>query len=197
LVLGGKEVRSPWLDLNEVERKRTYMGRIGWATRLLYMISQGKPSIGVEVGIFEGVFSIGMLSSDPHLKWYGVDPYTREWCPKRKQPVWDKIYEEIMEKFVPFGDRFKLIRKPSHEGVWDILNGVDFVFIDGDHRYTSVLGDIVSYEKKVRSGGILSGHDYYKLSVSCAVHDYLEGHNRNLQVEKEFDPCQIFWWEVP
>ena len=71
----------PWDNLSEVERKRTYMGRIGWATRLLYMISQGKPNTGVEVGIFEGVFSIGMLSSDTLLTWYGVDPFSREHCP--------------------------------------------------------------------------------------------------------------------
>jgi hypothetical protein len=190
------DVRSPWLDLNEEERKRTYMGRIGWATRLLYMISQGKPSVGVEVGIFEGVFSIGMLSSDINLKWYGVDPYTHEWCPKRKQPVWDKIYEEIMEKFMPFNNRFKLIRKPSHEGAEDIPNGVDFVFIDGDHHYASVWKDIVLYEKKIRSGGILSGHDYYKESVAAAVHEYLKDHDRDLNIEKEFDPCEIFWWRV-
>jgi len=187
----------PWDNLSEVERKRTYMGRIGWATRLLYMISQGKPNTGVEVGIFEGVFSIGMLSSDTLLTWYGVDPFSREHCPKRKQPVWDRIYGEIIEKFSPFSDRFKMIRKPSREGVDDIPDNVDFVFIDGDHRYTSVLDDIVLYEKKIRSGGIISGHDYYKNAITAAVHDYLEDHNRILHIEKEFDPCQIFWWRVP
>ena len=35
----------------------------------------------------------------------------------------------------------------------------DHIFIDGDHRYTSVRADIGAFSSKVRPGGILSGHD--------------------------------------
>ena len=37
---------------------------------------------------------------------------------------------------------------------------LDFVFIDADHRYTSVKKDITAWLPKVKSGGIISGHDY-------------------------------------
>ena len=37
---------------------------------------------------------------------------------------------------------------------------VDMVFIDGDHRYESVLKDIDKAIELVRPGGLISGHDY-------------------------------------
>ena len=37
---------------------------------------------------------------------------------------------------------------------------LDAVFIDADHSYESVLSDIDAWYPKVRSGGVLSGHDY-------------------------------------
>lgn len=36
---------------------------------------------------------------------------------------------------------------------------VDLLFIDGDHRYDTVRGDIALWGPKVRPGGIVSGHD--------------------------------------
>jgi predicted O-methyltransferase YrrM len=39
-------------------------------------------------------------------------------------------------------------------------NSVDFVFIDADHEYESVVKDIDSWLPKVKKGGIISGHDY-------------------------------------
>lgn len=38
--------------------------------------------------------------------------------------------------------------------------GADLVFIDGDHRYETVLADIDLARALVRPGGIIAGHDY-------------------------------------
>jgi len=37
----------------------------------------------------------------------------------------------------------------------------DFVYIDGDHSYKGVVEDIKNYLPKLKSNGILAGHDYY------------------------------------
>lgn len=49
---------------------------------------------------------------------------------------------------------------------------VDFVFIDGDHSYNAVSQDIRLWLPLVKSGGIISGHDYgvYQ-GVNEAVHE--------------------------
>ena len=39
-------------------------------------------------------------------------------------------------------------------------NSIDFVYIDGNHTYDYVTQDITEWSKKVRKGGIVSGHDY-------------------------------------
>ena len=50
---------------------------------------------------------------------------------------------------------------------------VDFVFIDGDHRYEMVFKDIEAWFPKVKIGGIIAGHDYaWCTDVRRAVHDY-------------------------
>jgi hypothetical protein len=36
----------------------------------------------------------------------------------------------------------------------------DFVFLDGDHAYASVAGEIEAFRPLVRAGGVLAGHDY-------------------------------------
>jgi hypothetical protein len=37
---------------------------------------------------------------------------------------------------------------------------LDMVFVDADHRYECVRSDIEAWRSKVRSGGLLCGHDY-------------------------------------
>ncbi len=37
---------------------------------------------------------------------------------------------------------------------------LDFVYIDARHDYCGVREDLVAYWSKIRSGGILAGHDY-------------------------------------
>ncbi len=41
-----------------------------------------------------------------------------------------------------------------------IANDLSAVFIDGEHDYDNCLADIRAWLPKVRSGGILAGHDY-------------------------------------
>lgn len=43
----------------------------------------------------------------------------------------------------------------AHDG-----EGLDFVFIDADHSYGSVRADIAAWLPKVKSGGIIAGHDF-------------------------------------
>lgn len=53
---------------------------------------------------------------------------------------------------------------------------LDFVYIDADHHYGSVTEDINAWFPKVRTGGIVSGHDYCRylehFGVIEAVNDF-------------------------
>lgn len=40
---------------------------------------------------------------------------------------------------------------------------LDFVYIDADHSFITSANDVYEWSKKVRKGGIVSGHDYIKM----------------------------------
>lgn len=52
------------------------------------------------------------------------------------------------------------IRAASAWAAQFIKDGLDFVYIDAGHEYSDVANDISVWLPKVRSGGILAGHDY-------------------------------------
>ena len=189
----GKEIN---IRLTKRQKQIGYEGRKEWALRLLDEIKPKGKRVGVEVGLWKGDFAQLMLNADPNLTWWGVDPYFEYGRKKRKQREWDAIFGRVMGKLLPFGKRFRMVRKPSHEGVKYIPKKVDFIFIDGNHDTDVVEEDLRLYEKHVRKGGIMSGHDYVH-RVPVAVDRYVAKHGRKMHVETDFDPYGVFWWKMP
>jgi hypothetical protein len=57
---------------------------------------------------------------------------------------------------------------------------LDFVYIDGDHSFDAVMLDLILWSRKVRKGGFVGGHDYYRFrnaGVVPAVDCYTREHN--------------------
>jgi len=69
-----------------------------------------------------------------------------------------------------------------------IPDGLDFVYIDGDHSLDSVYTDIVDYYPKVKKDGIIGGHDFKFFSVRRAVYRFFDV--KDVFVEN----CD--WWVV-
>ena len=61
---------------------------------------------------------------------------------------------------------------------------VDVVFIDGDHDYASVRDDLNAWLTKVKSGGIICGHDGKYPTVISAV----------IEVIGQFEMCDTIWY---
>ena len=49
---------------------------------------------------------------------------------------------------------------------------LDFVYIDGNHEFTSEANDIHEWGKKVKVGGIIAGHDYRLYKQRSYSHSY-------------------------
>lgn len=41
---------------------------------------------------------------------------------------------------------------------------LDFVYLDGDHCFNSIVQDVWHWAHKVRHGGMIAGHDYFNTS---------------------------------
>ncbi len=49
---------------------------------------------------------------------------------------------------------------------------IDFIYIDGNHQYTSVKEDLNVWSTKIKSGGIIAGHDFGWSSVNKAIIEF-------------------------
>jgi len=137
---------------------------------------------GAEVGVHAGYYSRVLLDIIPDLELYMVDSWNKHEGRRR-------AYIEVQETFTP--EKYpgaKIIKGNSTDVAKQIEDGsLDFVFIDAAHDYQSVKDDLNAWHKKVRKGGIMSGHDYYEsrsgmLGVIKAVDEFVAEHGYNLQL---------------
>lgn len=116
---------------------------------------------GVELGVEAGLFSEVLCKANKNLTLYCIDSWKaykgyREYVTQAKI---DMFYEEAKERLAPYGVTF--IKAYSMDAVEQFEdNSLDFIFIDGNHSFEHVAQDIGFWARKVRPGGIVSGHDY-------------------------------------
>jgi hypothetical protein len=86
--------------------------------------------------------------------------------------------EEAKQRLAPYNVTF--VRANSMDAVRDVPDeSLDFVFIDANHTFDYVMQDIIEWSKKVRPGGMVSGHDYFRcrnFGVVPAVDVYTREH---------------------
>lgn len=141
----------------------------------------------VEVGSWKGqsaAFFCEQLKyhNAKHVKFYAVDTWKGSPTEKEHQteveaaggdlfPVWQKNMEEcgVIDWVTP-------LQMTSVEASKRFADkSVDFVFLDGDHRYPFVKEDISVWLPKIRPGGCIAGHDYDWREVKKAVDELLGG----------------------
>jgi methyltransferase family protein/glycosyl transferase family 2 len=124
---------------------------------------------GAEIGVAEGNYSEVLLKANPECELLLVDPWhAYSENPQNKPSDKHKFaYEETLRKIAPYRGAITAM-KTSMEAVREIAENLpehllDFVYIDGNHLFDYVMQDLIEWSKRVRSGGIVSGDDYYQL----------------------------------
>lgn len=116
---------------------------------------------GAEIGVYKGEFSEKFCKVG--LALFAVDPWRiyKDYGNPRGQERLDDQYEHTKRVLAPY-PKCKIIRKTSMEAIEEFEDGsLDFVYIDGNHEFRYIAEDIAEWTKKVRKGGIVSGHDYF------------------------------------
>jgi len=127
--------------------------------------------VGVEVGVAEGFYAEILCCANPGVKLYCVDAWQKyaDYRDYISSSILDGFYEEAKVRLAPYD--CTLIRKFSMEAVQNFEpNSLDFVYIDGNHTLKYVVEDITEWSKRVRPGGIISGHDFRKSNTSYTAH---------------------------
>lgn len=143
--------------------------------------------VGVEIGVNTGLFT--RILCIYGLKVYGVDP----WKVYPEYFGLNSNQEKMEENFAKAKRRLSkydctLIRKTSMEAVKDFEDGsLDFVYIDGNHNFKYFTEDLWEWSKKVRKGGVISGHDYWNDRKNAFVADVkhvLDGYTKAAKLSK-------------
>ncbi len=140
--------------------------------------------VGAEIGVESGRYSRSICAINPGVKLYLVDPW--EVYPGYREHVGqdhlEVLYNDTITRTKPYN--CEIIRGFSMDAVKNFEDeSLDFVYIDANHDYKHVTEDIAEWSKKVRRGGIISGHDYKISKVGAvnntieAVNNYIAAHN--------------------
>jgi len=121
-------------------------------------------NIGVELGSFKGQFAKTILNN-----WSGKLVMVDVWRELPHEEYDDAsnhrehidAYSQAMDNIKGYEDRAYMLRM-NGEHACDFISdqSLDFVYIDANHTYKCVKEDINLWYTKVKSGGIVMGHDY-------------------------------------
>jgi len=121
-----------------------------------------QPLIGIEIGSAEGENAKTMFNAIPIRHLYCIDPYDvyTEVDIGRTADASGQL-EKAKKNLKEYLSYVTFIKDYSYNCINQFEDvGYDFVYIDGNHDYDCVKQDIELYYPKVRSGGILGGHDF-------------------------------------
>ncbi len=125
--------------------------------------------VGVEIGVWRGCLSRRLLTLFPNLTLLMVDayqPYGDEKLGGKSREEMDAAMLEALSstqfahdrRMQMVGDSVKASRfLPDRKDDYD---GLDFVYVDGDHSYDGVIRDLDTWFTKIKVGGLFAGHDY-------------------------------------
>lgn len=120
--------------------------------------------IGVELGSFKGEFAKTILNN-----WNGkllmVDVWrelpNQEYDDMSNQREHIEAYSEAMSNIKGFEDRAFMLRMRGEQACSFIYDKfLDFIYIDANHTYEAVKEDLKLWYPKIKSGGLIMGHDY-------------------------------------
>lgn len=140
---------------------------------------------GAEIGVAEGRFSDFMHQTIPDLTLLSVDAYvpSNGISSRRRKKQFVRAKRRLskyLNNTMIVDSSMNALQKVPDESL-------DFVYIDADHKFNGVVCDIVEWSKKVRKGGIVSGHDYIcrgNYGVVDAVDMYVRHNKKELFLTK-------------
>lgn len=138
----------------------------------------------VEVGSYKGRSSAYMaveiaqsgksIQFDCVDTWEGSDEHQQGQAFEDTDVVNKKLYDVFVKNMEPVQEYYRAIRATSLEAATFYKDSsLDLVFIDAAHDYQNVFADITAWAPKVKSGGIISGHDWHHPPIKQAVNEIL------------------------
>jgi predicted O-methyltransferase YrrM len=145
----------------------------------------------VEVGTWLGksaaYLAVEIANSNKKIKFDCVDLWENNQEYENESVVKENIfYETFLKNVEPIKNFLNPIKLPSLEAAKLYEdNSLDFVFIDASHIYENVKNDIEAWYPKLKSKGILAGHDYDCGDVRKAVEEFTSKNSYIVTINSE------------
>lgn len=174
------------------------INRVNTRNDMLDVIPKG--GVCVELGVFLGEYSTEILNRINPSKLYLVDIWSGQMTSGdkdgnniRRIQNMDVVYKDLVKKYSN-NNNVEVIKMSSYEFLLNQSNNYfDFVYIDANHSYSSVLKDCEISLDKLKDGGYLAGHDYIdNYEVKNAVDDFCKKYNQKIETLTLNDGCPSF-----
>ena len=138
---------------------------------------------GAEIGVLRGKTLFSVLDACKNLSMIGVDQW--KVIPLRPDENAEtyvdfdmgSLERSVKAKAASYGARCTILHGDTVEMAEKVGDGsLDFVFIDADHTEAGVRRDIGAWAPKVRSGGMILGHDLWWTTVGKVVREMFPDH---------------------
>jgi len=154
----------------------------GDRNRLAKLFGELNLNVGAEIGVERAAYTKVLAEANPHLKLYAIDAW------RRYRSYRDHVSQTQLDDFEAQSraamagyPKCELIKGWSTDVALDFPHGsLDFVYIDANHTFDYVMEDLICWGRRVRSGGIIAGHDFARhkgVWVVQAVHMYAYANN--------------------
>lgn len=170
--------------------------------RLAMLLGELGFAHGAEIGVAEGIYSKVLCTHIPNIHLTCVDL----WDAYERGDEWHRVRmknRDEQERCLALAhaklDEYhcEFIRKSSIDAAREIADAsLDFVYIDGNHSFDYVMQDVIAWSGKVRSGGIVALHDFYRFRGAGVV-DAVEAYTHAHQIHEWFMDDQrepSVWW---
>jgi len=150
------------MDRHEAVTRSYQIPGMMWPTELCWLYDTfGKSRSHAEIGSFCGRSLFAACAGmSPKSRVYVVEPFLGYHDHVPSERWWRAVFAAAVAEITA---RVIHIESGSIESARQLhRSGVqlDSVFIDGDHNFAEVCADIESWKPLIRTGGIISGHDY-------------------------------------
>ena len=192
--------------------RKTSLKQKGVGDFFLKHIEQKKPKNFLEVGVFHGVVSRNVCEllyaiHGNDFQFIGIDLFSgnnieisnEEFNPQTKfsNPLKTIYYkyiirldpysiESVLRLLKKFRNNVSIIKGNSNKILKEInLDKIDYVFVDGGHKYETVKNDLQNLIKVVKNNGTILCDDYdltYAPGVKKAINEYVSSNNFNLKI---------------
>lgn len=139
--------------------------------QLLALLPRGAAC--AEIGSWRGDFAAAILAHRRPRTLYLIDPWEHR-SEQEYEGAWyggnasgqadlDAVHDGVLARFAAEIDsgQIVVVRRRSLDAASAFGDAsLDWVYIDGDHRYEAVKADLAAYYPKVKPGGYLAGDDY-------------------------------------